>query len=83
MTITACPLPDDYSMKHMVEVFSSGWHTKNVFIQKEVSPALSLEFLEPDDDGEEYGFTFLELSRMLPVAEGIGNTLKEPQSYLS
>ncbi len=56
----------------MVEVFSSGWHSKNIFLQKEVSPALSMEFLEPEDDGEDYAFTFLELSRKLPVAEGIG-----------
>lgn len=73
LTITACPLSDDYSNRHLVEVFSAGWHHKTIFQRHEASPVLSVEFLPDIYDYNEYLLTWLELSRRPPVAEGIGN----------
>lgn len=72
ITITACPLPQDYSRRHVVEVFSSGWHSKSIFHQHELSPVLSFELLSDPEDWEEYSFSYLELTRRPPLAEGIG-----------
>lgn len=72
VTITACPLSDDYSNRHVVEVFSAGWHHKSIFQRHEASPALSVEFLTDIYDYNEYTLTWLELSRRPPRAEGIG-----------
>lgn len=74
VTITACPLSDDYSNRHLVEVFSAGWHHKSIFQRHESSPALSVEFLPDIYDFNEYLVTWLELSRRPPVAEGIGKS---------
>ncbi|CAG9804070.1 unnamed protein product [Chironomus riparius] len=71
VTITACPLSDDYSNRHVVEVFSAGWHHKSIFQRHEASPALSVEFLTDIYDYNEYTLTWLELSRRPPRAEGI------------
>lgn len=65
-------MSDDFSSRHMVEVFSAGWHQKSIFQRHEASPALSVEFLPDINDYNEYSITWLELSRRPPVAEGIG-----------
>lgn len=75
VTITACPLSDDYSNRHIVEVFSAGWHHKSIFQRHEASPALSVEFLPDIYDYNEYTLTWLELSRRPPIAEGIGKKI--------
>ena len=59
------------SRRHVVEVFSSGWH-KPIFMQRELSPVLSMELLLDPDDYEQYSFTWMELERRPPVVEGIG-----------
>ncbi|KAG5680520.1 hypothetical protein PVAND_010026 [Polypedilum vanderplanki] len=71
ITITACPLSDDYSSRHTVEVFSAGWHQKSIFQRHEASPALSVEFLPDIYDYNEYTLTWVELSRRPLIAEGI------------
>lgn len=73
LTVTACPLSDDYSNRHLVEVFSGGWHHKTIFQRHEASPALSVEYVPDIYDYNEYLLTWLELSRRPHVSEGIGN----------
>ncbi len=72
VTVTACPLSDDWSNRHQVEVFSAGWQQKNHFQRIEASPVLSIEFMPDNYDYNEYLLTWLEMSRRPPVAEGIG-----------
>lgn len=83
ITVTACPLSDDFSNRHLVEVFSAGWHHKSIFQRHEASPALSVEFLPDIYDFNEYFVTWLELSRRPPVAEGIGKHYAPLIPYLS
>ena len=61
ISVTACPLSDDASSRHNVEVFSTGWARKAPFYGAEPSKVVSIEFINPDD--EEYSFTWLELSK--------------------
>lgn len=77
ITIIACPLSRDYGNRHIVEVFSAGWHQKSIFQRHEASPALSVEFLPDIFDYNSYSLTWLELSRRPPVAEGIGECCVE------
>lgn len=75
VTVTACPLSSDYSDRHSIKVFSAGWYHKSAFQRHEASPALSIEFLPDMYDFNEYTVTWLELSRMPPIAEGIGKSI--------
>lgn len=80
VTITACPLSNDYSSHHNVEVFSAGWHQKSIFQRHEASPSLSVEFIPDIYDFNDYKLTWLELSRRPPIAEGIGKIV-DPHSF--
>lgn len=62
--ITACPLDEDSSSKHIVEVFSAGWNRGINYQASEPKQVISVEFLEPHSG--EYTFTWLELSKMPP-----------------
>ncbi|XP_055536271.1 uncharacterized protein LOC129724969 isoform X2 [Wyeomyia smithii] len=61
VSVTACPLPDDTSHRHTVEVFSAGWTRKHPNFELEPSKVISVEFLQPDHG--EYSFSWLELSK--------------------
>jgi len=65
-------LSNGYGTRHVVEVFSAGWHQKSIFQHHEFSPVLSVEFLADLYDYSDYSLTWLELSRRPQVADGIG-----------
>ncbi|XP_053674728.1 uncharacterized protein LOC128725034 [Anopheles nili] len=62
VSVTACPLPEETSHRHVVEVFSAGWGRKHPFFGAEASRVVSVEFLNPDDGGH-YAFSWLELTK--------------------
>ncbi|XP_038115047.1 uncharacterized protein LOC6050731 isoform X2 [Culex quinquefasciatus] len=61
VSVTACPLPDDTSHRHVVEVFSAGWTRKHPHFGIEPSKVISVEFLQPDNGA--YSFSWLELTK--------------------
>ncbi|XP_055630213.1 uncharacterized protein LOC129771009 isoform X2 [Toxorhynchites rutilus septentrionalis] len=64
VSITVCPLPDDTTHRHVVEVFSAGWTQHQPYFESEPSRVISVEFLQPDDGT--YSFSWLELTRRPP-----------------
>lgn len=68
VTLTVCPLADDTTHRHVVEVFSAGWTHKHPHFGIEPSKVISIEFLHPDDGA--YSFTWLEISKRPSPSDG-------------
>lgn len=63
LSVTLCPMEEDEANdEQVVEVFSSGWNRKFVYLSKESPKQISVELLEPDTRME-LAFSWLEMSR--------------------
>lgn len=61
LSVTACPYSDNSADSNSVGIFSSGWHKFNQFAELHPIRSISVEFLNTDEDEEEYSFTWFEL----------------------
>lgn len=62
LSVTLCPLEEgDANEEDVVDVFSSGWNRKFVYLGKESAKQISVELLEPDS--RELTLSWLEMSR--------------------
>lgn len=63
LSVTLCPLEEgDANDDQVVDVFSSGWNRKFVYLSKESPKQISVELLEPDARTE-LALSWLEMSR--------------------
>lgn len=63
LSVTLCPIEEDEaSSDQVVEVFSSGWNRKFVYLSRESPKQISVELLEPDSRLE-ITMSWLEMSR--------------------
>lgn len=61
LSMTACPNSDNSADSSSVGIFSSGWHTFNQFAELHPIRSISVEYINTDEDEEEYSFTWFEL----------------------